>query len=347
MKKFSLAVLLALPIIGAQAEVQSSGWRDISSPDIVSSAYTHKFSSMPQESMLGHDGRNWSDDFWPSQKGSINRRWNAPGQPGFKLKSPSRESAMQLSARQLEQLAPTEKFDLLQGNYSYPTVKMVTGSSSENAKDWAGICNGWAPASSLLVEPKPVALRNPDGILIPFGSSDIKGLLSYYYAFYADDEPTRQVGLRCYLKRGLRALSRGCNDDLNAGAFHIIIANRLGLEKKGMMMDRDRLNEIWNQPVIGYQTNITNRSGNKLTVETKLYYVEEIQPTWEAVVGTDKQKLGLLELEYELELNSSGNIIGGNWISWTRPDFLWFKDKAIEFTGEFAGLKTLYEASLK
>ena len=47
---------------------------------------------------------------------------------------------------------------------------------------WAGYCHGWAPAANRFEEPLPVTVRNADGVEIPFGSSDVKALLTYFEA---------------------------------------------------------------------------------------------------------------------------------------------------------------------
>ena len=86
---------------------------------------------------------------------------------------------------------------------------------------------------------------NPDGIRIPFGSSDIKALVSYYYAngFISN---THQMGRRCY-EDGNRS---DCEEDLNAGAFHIVLVNKIALRNEGIIIDLKRGLEVWNHPII-------------------------------------------------------------------------------------------------
>lgn len=352
MKHIGLIAVLALTAFGAHAQ-DKENWPGHSSPNIVSTTFEKRFSALP---LAGHHDlphTGWSDDYWPTQQGSINRRWNSPSQQGFGLLSPSRDQALSMSQQDLAQLAPTEKYDLLRGRYDYPLVKRVNGNANPDAKDWAGICNGWSPASLNLKEPMPVTLTNADGVKIPFGSSDVKALLSFYYA-YEVESPTRQVGLRCFLGRGISVLARGCGDDLNAGAFHIIMANKLGLERRGFLADVDRLKEVWNQPItsfesIALETRPARRRAargavKEVVVSTKLHYGSEINPQWNTVLGTELQTYESLDLEYTVELNAAGEIVGGEWISWVRPDFLWFRGQA-PFTGEFEVLGDLYEAA--
>lgn len=350
MKRLILPLLLLS--FTALAE-EKEAWPSHSNPRIVSDSFLTRFSSLPLAGKheLPHTG--WSDDYWPTHRGSINRRWNAPGEPGFDLVQPTREQALGMSSKQLAELAPSEKFDLLRGRYDYPLVKRVAATAKPTAKDWAGICNGWAPASLNLKEPHPVVMKNADGIEIPFGSSDVKAMLSYYYAYYVE-APTMQVGLRCFLPRGIRGLSRGCGKDLNPGAFHIIMANKLGLEKVGFLADVDPYREVWNQPITSFTSEIVmtraassraaRNAVTEVVMKTDLYYGSEIDPQWEPVLYTPSQLFEKKELEYTIELDAQGVIVGGEWLSAMRPDFVWFRKKA-EFTGEFEILGKLYEAA--
>jgi hypothetical protein len=345
------AVLLSLPSMADE----KSAWPDYSNPRILSAQLNYNFHQLPLEGehQLPHTG--WSDDYWPTHKGSINRRWNAPGQPGFNLVQPTRNEAFSMSLDELAQLSPSEKFDLLRGRYDYPLVKTVARTAKPTAKDWAGICNGWAPASLNLKEPHPVVMTNADGLKIPFGSSDVKAMLSYYYAYYVK-EPTRQMGLRCFLPRGIRGISRGCGDDLNAGAFHLVVTNLLGVQNKGFLADIDPYREVWNQPITSFKSEIlmtrspsaraARNAVTEVLVKTDLYYGSEVDPQWEPVLYTPAQLYEKLELKYTVELDAHGVVVGGSWISESRPDFIWFRGEA-EFTGEFSILGDLYRASTK
>ncbi len=351
-KALAIAILVSSP---AFASEEKGAWASHSSPAIASKNFIYHFEKLPLSGKHEIPGTGWSDDYWPTQKGSINRRWNAPGEPGFNLRSPGLAEARAMSERELAQLAPTEKYDLLRSRYDFPLVKRVNANANPLAKDWAGICNGWAPASLNLAEPRPVVMTNAEGLKIPFGSSDVKALLSFYYAYHVE-APTNQIGLRCFLGSGLRILGRGCGDDLNAGAFHVVLTNKLGLERRGFLADVDRLKEVWNQPITSFESEIVltraPRSGaarnavREVLVRTKMYYGSEIDPQWEPVLSTELQLYEHREYEYTVELDAQGNVVGGEWLSWERPDFIWFRGKA-PFTGEFTMLEKLYEASIR
>ena len=334
------------------ASTHFEAWKGFSDPEIMDSGFTHELAKLPLKGTIDINPRGWSGDYWASKKGSINYRWNSQKPEGFKLKSPSFAEARSMSSEQLSSLAPSEKYDLLIGNYEYPLRKEVEDVASKLSADWAGICHGWAPASLHHHEPTAKVLKNPDGLLIPFGSSDIKALLSYYYAFHAEDETSHQVGLRCFFGRWLGG-ARGCDEDLNAGAFHIVMTNMLGLKGEGFVADIDRFREVWNQPIVAYESEIISSrlapsefaaktAAYELRVRTELFYVDESnENTWNSAFGTDNQKISSRLLQYRIEVNRENKIVGGSWESDERPDFLWNRSKATQFRGLFSRLPEL------
>lgn len=323
-------------------------WKSYSDPEILSPNYQNKLSSLPLNGNIEDGKIAWSGDYWATQKGGINYRWNTPAPVGFKYDSPTKAQVMRMSPEELATLAPSEKFDLLNGFYDYPLKRTVEASTKKSAADWAGICHGWAPATLHHVEPYAKTLTNPDGVLIPFGSADIKAIVSYYYAFVQEYKTTYQMGLRCFTNIGL---GRGCNDDLNAGAFHITIANRLAINKQGFLADIERFKEVWNQPIVGYESQIletippskkaSKEAVKEVRVKTELKYIDEADASWGTNLGTDSQKFGILELQYRVELNNRGEIIGGTWESGFRPDFLWYVHKEEIFKAPYQRLSEL------
>lgn len=343
--------LLASSVVFGQAQLGiNEAWEGFSRPEIMGSGFNPKLDELPLEGFLDAGTKAWSGHYWPSKEGSINARWNTPSKTGFSYWSPSKAEVFNMSEAQLAQLAPSEKLDLLNGNYDYPLKNIVSGSANPNAQDWAGICHGWAPASIYHNEPTPKVLTNRDGLRVPFGSADIKALLSYYYAFY-NDSTSSQIGLRCFFGRFMGA-ARGCMNDLNAGAFHIVITNKLGLRKEGVLMDVDRYREVWNQPIVGYKAKVlvddlprgrmaASSAVREARVEMELFYVDESDPMWNVVHGTENQKIISKDLQYRLELDKDGFIVGGDWESSIRPDFLWLTPKATSFSAPFSRLPEL------
>lgn len=349
-----MMILLVLSISTAQASTKSilEAWKGFSSPEIMAAGFTHKLSELPLAGTIEIGPKGWSGGYWASQKGGINIRWNTPSQEGFKYTSPTKTQVMNMSLAELATLAPTEKYDLLTGNYDYPMRALAATAANEHAPDWAGICHGWSPAAINHNEPTPKVLTNPDGIQIPFGSSDIKALLSYYYAHHHKTDSSHQIGLRCFFGSWMGG-ARACQEDLNAGAFHIVISNMLGLRKEGFVADVDRYKQVWNQPVVAYESkvlsnnlpvskNAATSAVKEMKISTTFFYVDESDnSTWEVVHGTKEQFISKKVYEYNLEINAAGEIVGGTWESKERPDFLWNKEKATEFKGILSHLPEL------
>lgn len=348
-----VAAFLTLPSAFSQAENGFlEAWKGFSTPEIFQSGMIHDFKSLPLEGSIIDGAKGWSGDYWASKRGGINYRWNHPLREGFDYKSPTKEQAAQMTTQELATLSPSEKYDLFTGRYDYPLKKEAEGTASKLASDWAGICHGWAPAATFHNEPTPKFVTNPDGIVIPFGSADIKALISYFYAFHYKAD-VDQMGLRCFFGSWMGG-ARGCGEDLNAGAFHIVIANKLGLQKEGFMADVERFREVWNQPIVGYKSTVIaenlapSSSAAKLAVKemriaTEFFYVDESDPQWNTVHGTKEQKVSVREYRYRIELDASGKIVGGEWESKQRPDFIWNTDPARpqDFTGIFTNLPGL------
>lgn len=309
--------------------------------------YNPKFDHLPLLGEIKDKRKLWSGDYWPLKKGSINYRWYAREKTGFNLDSPTRDEALKMNVTQLAALSPSEKYDLFTGRYDYPLRNEIAKIASPRAMLWEGICHGWAPASINHTEPESKLLKNPQGIEVPFGSTDIKALLSYYYAYGFVTQDV-QMGSRCYPESG-----DGCQDDLNAGAFHIVLANRLGLQGISFVADIEFRGEVWNNPAYGYSTTILREAGpghtstkgtvRVISVRTDFYFADNGENSWRPVLGTQLQVINKRQYDYDLEIDGLGNIIGGEWRSRSRPDFLWLKQRPYRYTGLLYRLGELLE----
>jgi hypothetical protein len=317
-------------------------WNAMNDPSIMAPDYVFNFYSLPTSGHL--DSQPWSETYWASKKGSINIRWNQNEPEGFGYKSPTREEAKRMTRAQLSSLSPSEKYDLFMGHYDYPLKNEVKGIASPFAKWWSGLCDGWSLAALQYAEPQPVDRVNPDGIVIPFGSSDIKGLMSYAAARHFNVE-THQVGGRC---SGVgRILSNPSCADINAGSLHLVFTNQIGIRKQGFVSEIDPGNQIWNQATYAYDYQVLGSAKQEagvagVRIRANLYYADELEySSWEPVVGTDKNMNGKLEMDYILDLDSSGNVIGGRFISDVHPDFVWLPTNHLEFKDYLDGINQL------
>lgn len=206
---------------------------------------------------------------------------------------------------------------------------------------WQGICHGWSQAAIHHPQAKPITLKNKHGLVIPFGASDVHALYSYYYGIVKTDG-VKILGERC----GNSTEAPSCQD-VNAGAFHLVLANRLGLEKKSFVADVDSGTSVWNQPTYSFKTTFLGErapsegaaSGTvrEVKASTVFGYIFEASSTWQPRQHPDKRRI---TYSYWLELDKNDSIIGGSWIGYSRPDFVWTETKGT-FQGKFHHLKDL------
>lgn len=347
-----------------------------------------KFDSLPLIGGLSDDRLGWSESYWPSNKGGIAYRWNSPDPMPFKYKLFSKEELLRMSEEELSVLSPSELYDISNDDYNYTLTKKAFSLYSPRDLWWEGICHGWSQAAINYPEPSPIIYTNRAGIKVPIGSSDVKALLAMHEAYNFKDEPFAFAGGRCKVNgkvegeaddrdapenRGYPSVelaeSPDCSD-VNAGAFHVIITNMLGILGKGFIADIDRFNDVWNQPITGYKSQILNDEDLSLThealgitrrlrVKLTMTYGEELKfytPQLAAeghlnfvsklpVTLTPHQKFLSRNYEYIIELNKLGNVIGGDWITSTRPDFMWMYARSPSFKNSpipLANLKNIY-----
>jgi len=324
-------------------------WNDNNNPSNFDPKYVKNFSELPLNGGIDPKSkRGWADSYWPKVNGAIADRWQVKGSFYKNDVSPNMSQLPTLSEDQLNQLSPGEKFDIARGKNNFPIVNEIRKTYKVSTKDYHGFCFGWAHASLNYDEPRAIDYTNPkNNIKIHFGSSDIKGLLAYYHQNY-DSSKYRFIGKSCTSANRLFNLEGACTD-VHPAAFHIMMANELGIKHLGFAADRDPGVEIWNQPFVKFESRIdniktTDLSANAtdgtrkevyitsiLTYTNELYDTDDpnledsdhVLPSNEPVLGTAKQKYRTAEYKYVLELNSRDRIIGGEWISEDRPDVIW------------------------
>ena len=332
----------------------NEAWDAANVPDRLADGYVVDLEALPTSGFLAT--APWSDDYWPSNRGGIAHRWQDPETNAFTYESPDLTKLRAMSEADLSKLSPAEKLDIFRGDYNYSTLRYERSRVSPHAEYWEGICHGWAPAAINFEEPKPVLLTNADGIKVPFGSTDIKALLSYYQGQFAQTTGGF-LGARCnsdLQANPEHALNPACRDT-NAGSFHIVLTNEIGLRRVGFIADVTRDRMVWNQPVFAFTSNVIGSQApsfgaapgtvSEKIVETTMWYSMEIQPTWDAVVGTAQNSYRSIRYRYRLELDQSGAIIGGAWETEERPDFLWTRGRP-SFSGSWTSLEAIYNASI-
>ena len=366
MKNITSSIVGSLVLLTSFSAHAERKWNDANNPNNFDSNYKYNFNLLPSQGSIIDSNKGWSDSYWPLTRGSIADRWQVP-EYAYRFKDlarPAPNQIMNMSQAEINLLSPAEKFDIIRGKLDLPLMKYLQEKLNPTPKDWwHGICNGWTQASLNYDEPQPIIYKSPiSGVTVPLGSSDIKGLLSYYYANFDDSGYSKEeakgmknigyIGKSCRgIKKFLFDFDGSCGDnDVNAGAFHIVITNELGLRHKAFAMDRDPSPQVWNHPVVGYEMKVLNVNTSDLskkatkgtvkevTVETTVKLVNELYntedkdleddhhsaPQYQAL-GKGKQHYLTLVYKYILELDSRDQVIGGEWTddNETHPDLLW------------------------
>jgi len=351
----SLVLAASISAIAEPTAKKSTAWDNWNNPYKMDANFKSDLNTLPKNGELSSSGLAWPGSYWPNNKGSIAWRWTAKDPKPFKYESPSMYEAKQMTAAKINELSPAEKYDMYVGRYDYPTVEKLFKAHRKGEAIWHGICHGVAPASLHHREPKTVTVKNADGIEITFYASDVKALLANHYS-KVSDTGIIQVGKRCFVggKFPLARKSAGCRD-VNPGAFHIIIANKLGLSKTGFVADLDRYKQVWNHAAVSFKTKIVSNvslgkkspenATRRVKIRTEVTYQASVEPEKEAIIGTAKAKFDVRKYQYFLDLNSRGQILGGEWISKERPDFMWSKEKD-KFKGHWSKLEEIYQANI-
>ena len=344
----------AIPLRPTTSSQLKEAWNPRNDPTTLGGDYQLKFSELPARGQV--NTLPWSDDYWPDNKGGIAARWHGKGE-AFSYTPPSKNQVQAMDVASLAALSPAEKYDIYKGRFDYPTVSRERQRTHKSSADWEGLCHGWAPAAILYPEPQATLATSRDGIKVPFGSSDLKALLTYYQGDIAD-APSRSLGERCDIdlhKHPRHGRDPECRD-VNAGAFHVILANHLGLLGEAFVADMTRDKEVWNQPVYGFTSKVVKTqepspgaaagTAREVVVKTTVRYTQETDPTWNALNGSKDYGAAENAYQYRLELDEDGVILGGEWLEFDRPDFLWTQGRP-KFTGYFGAIGHLARESTK
>ncbi len=312
-------------------------WNSANDPlNFLPSNFERALDRLPLESEISK--KPWSDTYWPSSAAGLGRRWNDPNtndDQDFSYRPFKLAQLREMSSSDLAKLSPAEKFDILNSAYDYPLLKAERARTSPESPGWEGLCHGWASAAINFAEPKSVLVRNPDNIEIPFGAADVKALIDLYTGNYSSSR-IYYVAERCNFDfvENPEAKKRPECRDANAGMFHLVLANKLGVQKRGFVADINRDQQVWNQPIYSFSSQIVGeRQGaspgaargtvKEVMIRTVMGYIAETIPEWDAGIVNESER----EYNYQLELNANGQIIGGAWLDESRPDFLWSQEK--------------------
>lgn len=234
-------------------------WDAANDPLIADPSFIADVATLPIEGAVATPP--WPGWYWPTAADSVNDRWNqgAPsaaekvelafGIPGFAKAVSSRYGVLAYDYLPV----CTSDAQCAAGARCVPPPGAWSGSPGRCIPAWWGIDHGWAAAA--ILEPAPTSAVQRAGQT--FEVSDIEALLTL---MYAGPLPIKFIGRRSH-EAVTAADLRGrpldpIDRDIDPGALHVLVANRVGLKGQGVVVDRQINHEVWNQPVRSFR--VTN-----------------------------------------------------------------------------------------
>ncbi len=352
-------------------------WNAINNPERLNVQLEYRIDQLPTSGLS--ETVPWPDTYWPTYEDSINVRWQgddvlSPAEKydhAFNGWTPA-DGFMDLKPY-TAQRCKDQSWDRAYYDGLGPAARWVSANKGnakardgvDNDKDgqtdecddrdgvetWWGLCHAWVPAAML--EPEPLRAVTHNGVT--FDVSDIKALIIMQY----DRASAILVGGRCNDKEVKRDETGRLTDDVcrdtNAGSFHVIMANFLGLMKRPIAEDRTYDYEVWNQPILEWKVDrmdeITEADALRLLerpegstyaeinpkavkfyeVESTTYYITESHPETKPLTDVITEYTRSDRYHYVLEVDADGKVNGGEWIGYSRqshPDFLWLPIEA-------------------
>ncbi len=359
----------------APKDDKSDRWNSANDPRNMGQDYVYNWEELnvPDLQAGASDITPWPDSYWPMKDDGYNDRW----QPGklspmelydkvFNNWTPSMgfEDYLDLTrfsspgtaydAEYYDELGPATNWAHEGGNKRARVLTAPDGTplwdeeSEEDYVDWGGLqgwfghCHAWAPAAFMYPEPQHAVTYQGE----TFEVADIKALANATL----EGGRSKFLGGRCNAEEAERdeygrIIATECRDT-NAGAFHVVVLNRMGIRKASFVMDATYDSEVWNQPVRDYtinkqeeidvakalelvkRTDVTEwpYSDAERFVHVKMDFRYVVEGNASATPYLDRIDAYTRSHDYNyiLELEADGTIIGGEWIDDApHPDFIW------------------------
>ena len=332
----------------------AEAWAPDQDPNLWNQDLIQRFDQLPKSNSLTGNKIPWTSTYWADFQSGIAHRWASSFPEDFTYLPPSLDRLKNMILAEKNKLSPAEKWDIYRSKYDYPTVLNERKRTNKNEVTWAGLCHGWSLAALMFKEPQNFNFVNAEGIEVVMYSTDIKALLSLAIADQAMND-SLLLGTRCERSGRINRSNIVTTEcaGVNPGAFHLVLANSLGLKLKPFIANISRDEQVWNHPIYGYESEALSEAGpsqkasygtvREIQVETYLYIVDMQDPiTPDPVQGTIGQPLSSEKYVYWLELDAQGSVIGGKWETFWHPGFIWKNKSSIQiFSGAFQGLEGL------
>lgn len=334
---------------------QAEAWASQDDPSLFSGTLEYRFAQLPTSGQAANVP--WAGSYWPTYEDNINYKWAGPGTDSAPKKYEKAFGGSNVEDavsryHGIESVSKTCTNDsTCNSAMGEVCAKREGHTDGRCVATWWGICHAWTPAAILLPEPRLPVTRNG----VTFQVQDLKALASLVH----NSTQTKFVSLRCNKVNGVdggirhdqygRIVDgdRECRDT-NAGTYHVLLANYLGLMRQAFAEDRIGSFEVWNQPLRSYrivsQRTVTATEANALvggqgatysynpaavqfvSVRLEVKYIGESSAST-GYIGTAIDRYTHSDVyDYVLELDAAGKIIGGEWVGSSKdahPDFLW------------------------
>lgn len=217
----------------------------------------------------------WSGDYWRMRWGLTSYRQSgrvpygtyaeavsAYSEPAAWLALPfaiDPVSVPQITAR----FSPAEKYDLTVGDSEFTLTneqkregRGFVGNDG-NVEPWIGLCHGWAAASLFVPAPKvPVHAIGLGGYAVIWYPDDIRAMATLAWAM--GGYRSNFIGGRCNAQKpetyaNGRLVQQDCFDT-NPATFHLALGTFLGVAEVPFLADASFDYEVWNQPILSYET---------------------------------------------------------------------------------------------
>ena len=351
---------------------QSVEWNEGDDPNILDFGqnFEYRFDDLPVQGETTTPP--WAGSYWPTYLDSINDRWDKSSDdtlsPAQKYETAFGKVGIQ-DAVSLEYGVDSMKHRTPCTDDTVCNAATGEKCSKRHGQDngfcvetWFGICHAWGPAAVL--EPEPINPVTFNGV--EFKVQDIKALITLSYDFGLKAKSLSETcevrntggpdGIQ-YNEFGIPTAEYSACADTNAGTFHTVIANYLGIQKIGLVEDRTYDYETWNQPLRGYKiwkkypkvidatkaNQLLGATGDKYAFNPDAVGFRQVKLSLRWIAESHQDLDGNLSAsiddytntdvyEYIVELDAEGKIIGGEWIKGSRqnhPDFLWAAEEKL------------------